>query len=81
MAKDHYLVSKLDSGSLSNIFGKAFASSEYYKFVKKQVQQKGDAYWVVFPELMRGGDLFVIFTLWQKSDSQWKITHMDIICQ
>jgi hypothetical protein len=36
---------------------------------------------VVFPEIMPDGDLFVIFTLWQKSSGPWKITDIDTVCQ
>lgn len=38
-------------------------------------------YWVVFPELMRDGDIFVIFTAWRKINDSWSIVHIDIVCQ
>jgi hypothetical protein len=79
--KDHFLVAKLDSDSLPRIFSGIFARSDYHKFLESQIQKSGSAYWVVFPEVMADGDVFVIFTVWQKSRGQWKITHMDVICQ
>lgn len=81
VAKDHYLIARLDADSLPRIFSGVFAGSEYHKFLEGQVGKRGGAYWVVFPQVMRDGDLFVIFTLWQKTGSQWKITQMDVICQ
>jgi hypothetical protein len=81
VAKDHFLVARLDSDSLPRIFSGIFTRSDYRKFLESQIQKPGSAYWVVFPELMPDGDLFVIFTLWQKSGGPWKITHMDVICQ
>jgi hypothetical protein len=81
VAKDHFLVAKLDSDSLGRIFGGLFARSGYYKFLESQIRKGEIAYWVVFPEVMPDGDLFVIFTLWQNTHGEWKITDMDVICQ
>jgi hypothetical protein len=81
VSKDHFLVARLDPDSLPRIFSGTFANSDYYKFLKSQIQKSGSAYWVIFPEMMPDHDIFVIFTLWQKTDSQWTVTDMDIICQ
>jgi hypothetical protein len=81
VTKDHFLVARLDSDSLSRIFSGIFTRSDYRKYVESQIQTSGIAYWVVFPQVMGDGDLFVIFTLWQKTGSLWNITHMDVICQ
>jgi hypothetical protein len=81
VARDHFLVARLDSDSLPRIFSGIFASSDYGKFLQSQIEKSGSAYWVVFPEVMSDGDLFVIFALWQKTGGPWKITHMDVICQ
>jgi len=45
------------------------------------VGKQGQLYWVVFPDLMRDGDAFVIFTLWGKTKDTWGIAHVDIVCQ
>jgi hypothetical protein len=79
--KDHYLVVRLDKTSLDHIFSGVFADSDYGKYLRKQIRNDKSAYWVVFPERAPDGDLFVIFTLWQQSGKEWKITDMDVICQ
>ncbi len=76
-----FSVARLGSDSLPRIFSGIFAGSDYHKFLESQIQKVGSAYWAVFPELMRHGDVFVIFTLWQKTGSLWKVTDMDVICQ
>jgi hypothetical protein len=81
VSKDHFLVAELNPDSLQHIFSGTFTDSDYHKFLKSQIQKSGTAYWVIFPEVMPDGDLFVIFTLWQKISSQWTVTHMDVICQ
>jgi len=78
---DHFLVARLDPDSLTRIFSGVFAHSDYRLFLESAIQKSGTAYWVVFPELRPDGDIFVIFTLWQKSQSVWNITHIDVICQ
>lgn len=81
VAKEHYLVVRLDPDSLNRIFSGVFASSHYGKYLRNQVRKKKSAYWVVFPEWAPDGDLFVIFTFWQKTGRKWKITDVDVICQ
>ena len=81
VARDHFLVVRLDSASLDRMFSGVFAHSDYHQFLESQIQRNAEAYWVVFPEVAPDADLFVIFTLWQKSHGEWKITGMDVICQ
>lgn len=78
---DHFLVARLDTDSLSRIFSGVFAGSDYHKFLESEIRRSGSAYWAVFPELMPDGDIFVIFTLWQKSKGNWKGTDIDVVCQ
>jgi hypothetical protein len=80
VAKDHFLVASLDSASLNHIFSGVFASSPYGNYLRSVIG-KGRAYWVVFPEVMPDDDIFVIFTVWQMTGHDWKITDMDIVCQ
>lgn len=80
VAKDHFLVASLDSASLNHIFSGVFASSPYGNYLRSVIG-KATAYWVVFPEVMPDDDIFVIFTVWQKTGHDWKITDMDIVCQ
>lgn len=81
VAKDHFLIASLNSTSLGQIFSGVFAGSDYGKYLRNQVRNGETAYWVVFPQVMPDGDIFVIFTLWQKTGEKWKITDMDTICQ
>jgi hypothetical protein len=78
---DHFLIAKLDSDSLARIFSGVFARSDYHIFLQSEIQKGGSAYWAVFPELSPDGDIFVIFTLWQKGSKTWNITHIDVVCQ
>jgi hypothetical protein len=81
VAADHFLIARLDSDSLARIFSGVFARSDYHVFLQSEIQKGGSAYWAVFPELSPDGDIFVIFTLWQKSGKTWNITHIDVVCQ
>lgn len=81
VVKDHFLIASLDAASLSQIFSGVFASSQYGKYLRGKIQQRASAYWVVFPEIMPDKDIFVIFTVWQKTGSKWKITDIDTVCQ
>jgi hypothetical protein len=81
IGKDHFLISMLDHDSLGRLFRDQFTESAYKKFLEQEVEKHGHLYWVVFPELMRDGDVFVIFTLWRKIDDTWGIAHIDIVCQ
>ncbi len=81
VAADHFLIARLDSDSLARIFSGVFARSDYHVFLQSEIQKGGSAYWAVFPELRPDGDIFVIFTLWQKSGKTWNITHIDVVCQ
>lgn len=81
VAKDHFLVAALDAASLDRIFSGDFAASQYGRYLRQQIAKSGNGYWVVFPDLMSDGDVFVIFTAWQKSGGGWRITDMDVVCQ
>lgn len=81
IGKDHFRIAMLDHDSLDRIFRDQFTESAYKKFLEQEVQKHGQLYWVVFPELARDGDVFVIFTLWQKINEGWDIAHIDIVCQ
>jgi hypothetical protein len=81
LAKDHFLVVRLDTESLGRIFSGVFAGSNYDKFAEGRIAKGGTSYWVVFPEIMPDGDIFVIFTLWQKSSTTWNIVDVDVVCQ
>ncbi len=50
-------------------------------FLENRTKGNGNTYWVVFPELRPDGDIFVIFTVWQKIQGTWNITHVDVVCQ
>ncbi len=80
-SKDGYVVAALNDTTLEYLFSGEFAESDYGKFLRKQVTNGGAAYWVVFPELMPDGDVFVIFTLWEQVNGAWTITHLDCVCQ
>jgi len=81
VGKDHFLTAVLDHDSLGRLFRDQFTESAYKKFLEGEVEKHGHLYWVVFPELARDGDVFVIFTLWRKTDDRWDIAHIDIVCQ
>ncbi|MFZ3200281.1 MAG: hypothetical protein WA175_03920 [Candidatus Acidiferrales bacterium] len=81
VAADHYLVAGLDRDSMGRIFSGVYAKSDYDAFLEGEIRKAGSAYWVVFPELAPDGDVFVIFTLWQKSNANWNIVHIDSVCQ
>lgn len=81
VGKDHFLIAMLYHDSLGRIFRDQFTESAYKKFLEQEVEKHGHLYWAVFPELMRDGDVFVIFTLWQAIDDTWRIVHIDIVCQ
>lgn len=81
LTKDHFLVVRLDTESLGRIFSGVFAGSAYNKYVETEVAKGRSFYWVIFPEVMPDGDVFVIFTLWQKSNATWNIVHVDAVCQ
>lgn len=81
VATDHFLVARLDLDSLSRIFSGVFAHSDYHAFLQKEIPKAGSTYWAVFPEMQSDGDIFVIFTLWQKNRGIWNITHIDVVCQ
>lgn len=80
VTRDHFLVARLNSASLDHIFSGVFANSPYGNYLRSLIG-KGRAYWVVFPEVMPDDDIFVIFTVWQKTGRNWKITDMDVVCQ
>ncbi len=79
--KEHFLVARLDSASLDQIFSGASASSKYGEYLRGKLRPGAGAYWVIFPEVMPNQDIFVIFTVWQKTRPNWKITDMDVVCQ
>jgi hypothetical protein len=79
--KDHLLIAKLDHDSLGRMFRDQFTDSAYKKFLEQELEKHDHLYWVAFPELMRDGDVFVIFTLWRKISDRWDIAHIDIVCQ
>ena len=81
IGKDHFLIAMLDHDSLGHLFRDQFTESAYKRFLEQEVEKYGHLYWVVFPELMRDGDVFVIFTLWRKIGDTWGIAHIDIVCQ
>lgn len=81
IGKDHFLIAVVDHDSLGRLFRDQFTESSYKNLLGKEVDKRGRFYWVVFPELMRDGDVFVIFTLWSKINDTWGITHIDIVCQ
>jgi len=81
VGKDHILVAVLDHDSLGRLFRDQFTESAYKKFLEGEVKKGGHLYWVVFPELAPDGDVFVIFTLWRKTDDRWGIAHIDVACQ
>ncbi|MGH9540744.1 MAG: hypothetical protein ACRD2H_02540 [Terriglobales bacterium] len=81
VAKDHFLVAALDAASLDRIFSGDFAGSDYGRYLRQQIAKSGNGYWVVFPDLMSNGDVFVIFTVWQKTGGRWGITDVDVVCQ
>ena len=81
IGKDHFLIAVVDHDSLDRLFRDQFTESAYKSFLGKEVENQGQLYWVVFPELMRDGDVFVIFTLWSKTKDNWGIAHVDIVCQ
>lgn len=81
VAKNHYLVVRLDSAALDRAFSGVFASSQYGVYLRNRVGKGKGAYWVVFPERMPDGDRFVIFTLWQKGGKKSKITDTHATCQ
>jgi hypothetical protein len=81
IAKDHLLIAVLDHDSLDRLFRDQFTESVYRKFLEKEAEKHGRLYWVVFPELARDGDVFVIFTLWTKIKDTWRIGHIDAVCQ
>jgi hypothetical protein len=81
IGKDHFLIVMLDHNSLDRIFRDQFTESAYKKFLEQEVRKHGQLYWAVFPELARDGDVFVIFTLWQKINERWDIAYIDIVCQ
>ena len=81
IGKDHFLIAVLDHDSLGRTFRDQFTESAYKKFLEQEVEKHGHLYWVVFPELMPDGDVFVIFTLWRKINDTWDIVHIDIVCQ
>ena len=66
--------------NLPILFSEVFAGSEYHKFLESEIREGEGVYWAVFPELQPDGDIFVIFTLWQKS-AGWNIAHVDAVCQ
>jgi hypothetical protein len=74
VAKDHFLIARLDEESVNRIFSGVFANSSFENFLKNEVTKRGTSYWAVFPEVMPDGDIFVIFTLWQNLNNIWKIT-------
>jgi len=79
--KDHFLIAVIDHDSLDRLFRDQFTESAYRGFLVKELDKQAQLYWVVFPELMRDGDVFVIFTLWSKTKDTWGIAHVDIVCQ
>jgi hypothetical protein len=81
IATDHFLIAVLDHDSLGRLFRDQFTESAYKKMLDAEVGKYGSLYWVVFPELMRDGDIFVIFTLWRKIKDTWGIAHIDVVCQ
>jgi hypothetical protein len=81
IGKDHFLIAVIDHDSLGRLFRDQFTESAYKDFLAKEVEKQGQLYWVVFPEVMRDGDVFVIFTLWSKIKDTWGIAHIDIVCQ
>jgi hypothetical protein len=81
VATDHFLVARLDVDSLSRIFSDDFAHSDYHAFLQGEIPKASSTYWAVFPVLASDGDIFVIFTLWQKNQGVWSITHIDVVCQ
>jgi len=81
IGKDHFLIAVLDHDSLGRMFRDQFTESAYKKFLEQELEKHGHLYWVVFPELMPDGDVFVIFTLWRKINDTWDVAHIDIVCQ
>ncbi|HXW56984.1 MAG TPA: hypothetical protein VEJ67_14635 [Candidatus Cybelea sp.] len=80
VAADHFLAVALDRDTLRRMFTGSLARSNYELFLETQTGE-GSSYWVVFPERRPNGDVFVVFTLWQKKQAAWKITHIDVVCQ
>jgi hypothetical protein len=80
VATDHFLAVALNQDTVRRMFTGSFAHSNYEVFLENQ-SKTGSPYWVLFPERRPNGDVFVIFTLWQKKQSTWKITHIDVVCQ
>jgi hypothetical protein len=80
VAADHFLAVALDQGTLRRMFTGSFARSNYELFLETQIRS-GESYWAVFPERRPNGDVFVIFTVWQKKQATWKIIHIDVVCR
>lgn len=81
IGKDHFFIAVIDHDSLDRLFRDQFTESAYKVLLRGEVEKLGPLYWVVFPELMRDGDVFVIFTLWSKTKDVWGIAHIDVVCQ
>lgn len=84
VSTDRFLVAQIDRDSLHRMFSGVFAGSDYGKFLQSEIGKGAGLYLAVFPELAPDGDVFVIFTLWQKSQQTngiWKIVHVDVVCQ
>jgi hypothetical protein len=80
-ASDHFLVAELNRDTLPRIFSDQFAHSKYEKYLAGKLAKAGPVYWTVFPELATDGDIFVIFTVWEKTEGTWSITDIDVVCQ
>ncbi|MGA2096098.1 MAG: hypothetical protein ABSH39_07355 [Candidatus Acidiferrum sp.] len=81
IGKEHFLIAMLDHDSLGRLFRDQFRESGYRKFLEGAVEKHGTLYWAVFPERASDGDVFVVFTVWEKIGETWSITHVDVVCQ
>lgn len=78
---EHFLVAEIDQQTLPLLFRDRFANSAYAQYLAGQVDKEGHLYWVVFPEMQPDGDIFVIFTVWERFRGTWSIAGFDIVCQ
>jgi hypothetical protein len=77
---DHFLVIALTPDTLRHMFTGTFKQSNYEVFLEDRTKG-ADSYWAIFPERRPNGEIFVLFTLWQKKQGPWAITHIDVVCQ